>query len=133
MRWEARNLHCLLLKPTVYDKLASSSSHYVRWFWLGSHADPDPGNAHINLKESRAALFFKNCLGPLLMEPVVKLIVILWYVIYLTFGIYGCSQIREGLEPVNLLVRDSYAIPHYRVLENYFWHYGATLQVNLDN
>ena len=24
---------------------------------------------------------------------------------------------------------DSYATPHYRVLEKYFWHYGATVQI----
>jgi len=42
-------------------------------------------------------------------------------------------QLREGLEPVNLLVEDSYAIPHYRALEKYFWHYGATVQIVVNN
>lgn len=63
------------------------------------------------------------------MQPVVRFLVCLWYIIYLIIAIYGCMQLREGLEPVNLLVEDSYAIPHYKALENYFWHYGASLQV----
>jgi len=30
---------------------------------------------------------------------------------------------------MNLLVSHSYAIPHYRALENYFWRYGAEAQI----
>lgn len=69
--------------------------------------------------------------GPVLMQPVVRFLAILWFFIYMAFAIYGCMQLREGLEPVNLLVEDSYAIPHYRTLEQYFWHYGATVQVSI--
>lgn len=54
------------------------------------------------------------------------------YFVYVAFAVYGCSQLREGLEPINLLVDDSYAIPHYQVLEKYFWHYGAPLQVTVE-
>lgn len=63
------------------------------------------------------------------MQPVVRLFAVIWYFIYIGIAVYGCFQLREGLEPVNLLVEDSYAIPHYRTLEQYFWHYGASLQV----
>lgn len=63
------------------------------------------------------------------MQPIIRILSILWYAIYISFAIYGCLQLREGLEPVNLLVEDSYAIPHYRVLEHYFWHYGAAVQI----
>lgn len=63
------------------------------------------------------------------MHPKIRALSLIWYFIYLGFGIYGCMQIREGLEPVNILVEDSYAIPHYKVLEKYFWHYGAQVQV----
>lgn len=40
---------------------------------------------------------------------------------------------KEGLEPANLLVDDSYATPHYRVLEKHYWHYGASLQIVVSN
>jgi hypothetical protein len=67
------------------------------------------------------------------MQPLIRVLAVLWYGIYIAFAIYGCFQLREGLEPVNLLVEDSYAIPHYRVLEHYFWHYGAAVQVVVNN
>lgn len=65
------------------------------------------------------------------MQPLIRALVIIWYLIYILFAVYGCTQLKEGLEPVNLLVEDSYAVPHYRALEQYFWHYGATLQARL--
>lgn len=58
------------------------------------------------------------------MGRVSKALVVAWLVIYLAFGVWGCTLLREGLEPINLLVRDSYAIPHYHNLEKYFWSYG---------
>lgn len=70
-----------------------------------------------------------NRFAPILMQPVVRALVAIWFIIYCLIAVYGCTQIKEGLEPVNLLVEDSYAIPHYRILEKYFWHYGAPLQV----
>lgn len=71
--------------------------------------------------------------SPVLMKPAVRFLAMGWYVIYLVIAIYGCLQLREGLEPVNLLVKDSYAIPHYRALENHFWHYGAAVQAVVNN
>ena len=44
--------------------------------------------------------------------------------------VVNCSRrLQEGLEPINLLVEDSYAIPHYKILQDHFWKFGATLQV----
>lgn len=63
------------------------------------------------------------------MNPVMKALVAMWFFIYVGVSVYGCLHLREGLEPVNLLVQDSYAIPHYRYLEKYFWNFGAPLQV----
>ncbi|KIH68084.1 hypothetical protein ANCDUO_01582 [Ancylostoma duodenale] len=63
------------------------------------------------------------------MQPAIKALAGLWYCIYVGFALYGCMHLREGLEPVNLLVDDSYAKPHYLALEQHFWHYGATLQI----
>lgn len=64
------------------------------------------------------------------MQPLIRALVVAWFFVYLVFAIYGCTQLREGLEPVNLLVKDSYAIPHYHSLEKYFWQYGASVQVS---
>jgi hypothetical protein len=67
--------------------------------------------------------------APILMQPIVRGLVLCWLVIYLSIAIFGCTRLKEGLRPVNLLVDDSYARPHYLALEDYFWKYGAELQV----
>lgn len=113
----------------------------TKLFMLGSNNcdnDIDPSLKFITshgtiVEDSLPAHFFRKYFGPILMTGPIKLIVIIWYCIYLAFASYGCSNIKEGLEPVNLLVRNSYAIPHYRNLEKYFWHYGSTVQVVVNN
>ncbi|EYC33036.1 hypothetical protein Y032_0002g571 [Ancylostoma ceylanicum] len=124
-KWEAEGRHCLWLTPTIAPKLASSPSN--RLLWLGSRPHPDPKHAS-NIKHCSATKFFQNWYAPILMQPAIKALAGLWYCIYVGFAIYGCMHLREGLEPVNLLVDDSYAKPHYLALEQHFWHYGATLQ-----
>ncbi|KAI1723441.1 patched family domain-containing protein [Ditylenchus destructor] len=133
IQWETDGLHCIFLKPTIPEHQTNECGVFYRLFWMGSRPDPNPENVKHNLKESNAALFFQNWFGPVLMQPVVRFLAILWFFIYMAFAIYGCMQLREGLEPINLLVEDSYAIPHYKVLEKYFWHYGATVQVVVNN
>uniref|UniRef100_A0AAF5PZN4 SSD domain-containing protein n=1 Tax=Wuchereria bancrofti TaxID=6293 RepID=A0AAF5PZN4_WUCBA len=131
--WEAAGLHCLWLQPTVPDTFIKSTPLKYRLFWMGSRADPDPKNLERNLKDTSAKTFFKEWFAPVLMNPVVKILVVMWFFIYIGLSVYGCLHLREGLEPINLLVQDSYAIPHYRYLEKYFWNYGAPLQIVVNN
>ncbi|CAD5209635.1 unnamed protein product [Bursaphelenchus xylophilus] len=130
--WESRGLHCVTLNKTVNEMEINRASRTERFFKLGSTFDPNPHNKE-NIKDTAAARFFENVYSPILMAPMIRFVVVLWYLLYVVFGIYGCMQLREGLEPVNLLVQDSYAIPHYHVLERYFWHYGASVQVVVNN
>ncbi|XGW22431.1 hypothetical protein V3C99_005005 [Haemonchus contortus] len=125
-KWEGEGRHCLWLKTTIPPKLASSTS--TRLLWLGSRSHPDPTHAS-NRKLCAATKFFQDWYAPILMQPAIKALAGLWYLIYIGFAVYGCIHLREGLEPVNLLVDDSYAKPHYLSLERHFWHYGATLQI----
>jgi hypothetical protein len=67
------------------------------------------------------------------MEPIVRAIVIVWFGIYLGIAGWGWSNVREGLEPSNLLVSDSYAIAHYQWMEQYFWRYGSEVQIVVNN
>uniref|UniRef100_A0A0N5AM40 SSD domain-containing protein n=1 Tax=Syphacia muris TaxID=451379 RepID=A0A0N5AM40_9BILA len=131
--WEAKGMHCVFARPTIPESLLKSSSLFGRIFWLGSRPDPDERNLKNNLKDTGAKKFFENWFAPILMLPVVRGLVAVWFIIYCVIAIYGCTQIKEGLEPANLLVEDSYAIPHYRILEKYFWHYGAPLQIVVNN
>ncbi|MFH4975532.1 hypothetical protein AB6A40_002241 [Gnathostoma spinigerum] len=131
--WEAAGLHCIWLRPTVPESLTASTSIWNRLFRLGSRAVPNALDVKKNLREPAASYFFRNWFAPVLMHPVIHGLVIFWILVYWGISVYGCLQLREGLEPVNLLVSDSYAIPHYRNLEKYFWQYGFPLQVVVNN
>ncbi|CAI5439952.1 unnamed protein product [Caenorhabditis angaria] len=124
-RWEEQGMHSVWLKPAVSQESSNSMSWTVKMLWLGSKPAPE---AHC-----AATSFFRNWYAPVLMQPVIRFIAGVWYLIYLALSIYGCYHLREGLEPANLLVDDSYATPHYRVLEQHYWHYGASLQIVVSN
>uniref|UniRef100_A0A1I7ZA38 SSD domain-containing protein n=1 Tax=Steinernema glaseri TaxID=37863 RepID=A0A1I7ZA38_9BILA len=129
---ESKGQHSVLFTATVpADR--KENTRIDKLLYLGSRADLNASNLKANIHYSAAQIFFRDWFGPVLVDPVVRGLVAVWFCIYLGFGIYGCTQIREGLEPVNLLVADSYAIPHYRTLEEYFWHYGSTVQVVVNN
>lgn len=104
-----------------------------RLFLLGTVADPDPKNTERNFSTSFATRFFLDYYGPILMNPIVKALAIVWLAIYLAFGIWGFIRVHEGLKPSNLLVRDSYAILHYENLEENFWVYGSQVQIVVNN
>ncbi len=93
---------------------------------LGSRHNGNPNDSMCSPKNdiSLPNIFFRDWFAPVLMNPVIKVVVVLWFCIYLGFAVWGCTLLREGLEPINLLVRDSYAVPHYHALEDYFWKYG---------
>ncbi|CAD6184764.1 unnamed protein product [Caenorhabditis auriculariae] len=128
-RAEEEGLHSIWNKPAV--AYSPSSPFFVKLFWLGSKV-PTKGAAPSHVHHQSHCLatsFFKNWYAPILMHPVIRSLAGLWYCIYLIVAAYGCTQLKEGLEPANLLVDDSYATPHYRVLKHLYWHYGASLQI----
>ncbi|GMR51687.1 hypothetical protein PMAYCL1PPCAC_21882, partial [Pristionchus mayeri] len=130
-RHEEQGRHCVLMRETVPPRLHSSSM-ISRLLWMGSRPHPLPEHAS-NKKDVAGADFFRNWYAPLLVQPAIRVLCAIWYIIYVVISIIGCMNLREGLEPVNLLVEDSYAIPHYRILEKYFWQYGAPLQIVVNN
>lgn len=127
-KWEEEGLHSVLLRPAIQHRDARHT--VTRLLYLGTKADPNTGTSG---SHCTATSFFRKWYAPTLMHPVIRSLAGLWYCIYLLLAVYGCSHLREGLEPANLLVDDSYATPHYRVLEKHYWHYGATLQIVVSN
>ncbi|TKR92204.1 hypothetical protein L596_006902 [Steinernema carpocapsae] len=95
-----------MAQPTIPQQLKDEVSLFHRLFWMGSRADPDPTNLEQNLKVSGMTIFFRDWFAPVLMQPVVRGLAAIWFLIYVGISIYGCLQLREGLEPVNLLVAD---------------------------
>lgn len=149
-RIEEQGLHSIWFQPAV--TYSATSPLNVKLFWLGSKppkalpscetssntlssssASAITMNPTKHLHHCAATSFFRNWYAPVLMQPWIRAIAGLWYLIYLGLSVYGCSHLKEGLEPANLLVDDSYATPHYRVLERHYWHYGASLQIVVNN
>uniref|UniRef100_A0A8B9EQJ9 Patched domain-containing protein 3 n=1 Tax=Anser cygnoides TaxID=8845 RepID=A0A8B9EQJ9_ANSCY len=79
--------------------------------------------------EHPMSLFFKNYYGPFLTDKWTKLLVVLLYGAYLGGSIYGCTQIREGIDLRNLASDDSYVIPYYDDDDKYFSEYGPRVMV----
>jgi len=66
----------------------------------------------------------KKYYAPFLMHPIAKLTVFAIYIVYIMTAIIGCFNVKQGLEPVTLLLPDSYAVKYYRRMEQYFWAVG---------
>ncbi|KAM6210808.1 patched domain-containing protein 3 [Sarcoramphus papa] len=79
--------------------------------------------------EHPMSIFFKKYYGPFFTNKWIKLLVVLLYGAYLAGSIYGCTQIREGIDLRNLASDDSYVIPYYDDEEKYFSAYGPRVMV----
>ncbi|KAJ7423827.1 patched domain-containing protein 3-like protein [Willisornis vidua] len=74
--------------------------------------------------EHPMSIFFKKYYGPFVTNKWIKLLVVLLYGAYLGGSVYGCTQVREGIDLRNLANDDSYVIPYYDDDEEYFSTYG---------
>ncbi|KAL2307271.1 hypothetical protein Nmel_000224 [Mimus melanotis] len=89
----------------------------------GSRQPSEPEGEH------PMSIFFKKYYGPFVTNKWIKLLMMLLYVAYLCGSIYGCTQIREGIDLRNLANDDSYVIPYYDDNEKYFSTYGPRVMV----
>lgn len=74
-------------------------------------------------------LFFRDHLAVSLNRPLVKLLVLTVFLVYLMVGIYGCSVIKEGLDRRKLSRDDSYSVQFYDFEDKYFRQYPYRIQV----
>ncbi|KFP79590.1 Patched domain-containing protein 3, partial [Apaloderma vittatum] len=79
--------------------------------------------------EHPMSIFFRNYYGPFFTNKWMKLFVVLLYGAYLGGSIYGCTQIREGIDLRNLASDNSYVIPYYDADDKYFSAYGPRIMV----
>ncbi|KFD52451.1 patched family protein [Trichuris suis] len=138
LRMERKSLNCVLIcvKTQAYQKdQEKPQGTFTRLFNLGTTVSMQPAKdgSLEPIQRDFAQKMLEDWYAPVLMHPVMRFMVVLWFILYLALSIWFCSNLREGLEPVNLLVSDSYAIPHYRALGKYFWNYGTEVQVVVNN
>lgn len=85
------------------------------------------------LEGTAISRWFRDTYGRFLMKKATKAKVIVLLLAFWGVSAYGCYNLRQGLEPIRLLVDDSYGIPYYRNIETYFWDYGQQVQVVIFN
>uniref|UniRef100_W5LVY6 Patched domain-containing protein 3 n=1 Tax=Lepisosteus oculatus TaxID=7918 RepID=W5LVY6_LEPOC len=73
--------------------------------------------------------FFKKYYGPFLTNTWTKVFVVLLYGVYLGTSIYGCLQLKEGIDLRNLASDGSYVVNYYDDEEKYFSEYGPNVMV----
>lgn len=94
---ERRNLHGLFCFPTLPRSLAKDKTWLFKLLCTGGINPNDPKNPEDN-EEHCLMVFFRDWWGGILSKGWVKLVVIICFLVYLTVGIAGCTQIKEGLE-----------------------------------
>ncbi|XP_048862074.1 patched domain-containing protein 3 [Brienomyrus brachyistius] len=73
--------------------------------------------------------FFKKYYGPFLTNSFTKVFVVLLYAGFLGVSIYGCFQIKEGIDLSNLAPDGSYVADYYHDEKTYFTKYGPNVMV----
>ncbi|NWS90176.1 PTHD3 protein, partial [Toxostoma redivivum] len=105
------------------DQAENSCLYNACCIGSGSRQPSEPEGEH------PMSIFFKKYYGPFVTNKWIKLLMVLLYVAYLCGSIYGCTQIREGIDLRNLANDDSYVIPYYDDNEKYFSTYGPRVMV----
>ncbi|XP_066545227.1 patched domain-containing protein 3-like [Amia ocellicauda] len=123
-RREESNRHSLtcMKVPTVCPP--GSSAGYIMCC-VGGKYDTKTGFE----EEQPMNYFFKNHYGPFLTKTWTKVFVILLYAGYLAASIYGCLQMKEGIDLKNLASDGSYVVNYYDYEDKYFSVYGQNVMV----
>ncbi|XP_052550406.1 patched domain-containing protein 3 isoform X3 [Tympanuchus pallidicinctus] len=93
-----------------------------------SSEPPEPETSGTE-SEHPMSIFFKKYYGPFLTGKWIKLLVVLLYGAYLGGSVYGCTQMKEGIDLRNLASDDSYVIAYYDDDDKYFSEYGPRVMV----
>lgn len=67
---------------------------------------------------------FRDIYGPFLLTKRNKCFVAIFYLIYFFIAIYGITQIKEGLNPKNLVRKSFYLTDFYVLIDETFWQEG---------
>ncbi|XP_061206935.1 patched domain-containing protein 3 [Neopsephotus bourkii] len=122
---EQGNRHWLTCMPVGVGKDQAEKSCLYSACCIGNCS----GQSSQPESEHPMSVFFTKYYGPFLTNKWIKPLVVLLYGVYLSGSIYGCTQIREGIDLRNLANDDSYVIPYYDDNDKYFSAYGPRVMV----
>ena len=74
-------------------------------------------------------IFFRDHFGTFINKLATKIVVLLIWAAYLGVGIWGCTQLKQGLDLKKLAPDGSYVTGFYDQRDTYFTHYRSMVQV----
>ncbi|XP_041753062.1 patched domain-containing protein 3-like [Coregonus clupeaformis] len=92
---------------------------------VGGAYDHDTGTE----EEQPISGFFGKYYGPFLTQKWTKASIVVLYAGFLAVSIYGCVELKQGIELKNLALDDSYIIKYYNNENTHFSHYGPNVMV----
>ncbi|XP_072364511.1 patched domain-containing protein 3-like [Scyliorhinus torazame] len=125
-RREADNRHAWTLKQVKREHEPGESKCYAMCC-VGGAYDEETGTE----LDHPMSTFIKNYYGPFLTNRWTKGVVVFLYLAYLAFSIYGCLNIKEGIDLRNLVNDDSYLVKFYDDQSEFFSQYGPRVMVSV--
>ncbi|CAJ0581174.1 unnamed protein product, partial [Mesorhabditis spiculigera] len=131
-RREISNRNCVtFLKGKENDEVKLSRK--LQQMGGNPHWHPPPASDRSFEKNHVMARFFKTHYSDFLLNPVVRIVILCSFFAYLGIATYGCTNVKLGLEPNDLLPDNSYGKRTLQVAEKYFSDYGSSLHVWMYN
>ncbi|XP_072432116.1 patched domain-containing protein 3-like [Chiloscyllium punctatum] len=123
-RREASNRHWLTFRKVKSDQEPEESKCYSMCCVGGAYNSETGAEL-----EHPVYFFFKKYYGPWFTNIWTKALVVVLYIGYLAVSIYGCINIKEGIDLRNLAFDGSYVIKFYDDQSAFFSKYGPRVMV----
>ncbi|VDM51870.1 unnamed protein product [Angiostrongylus costaricensis] len=95
---------------------------------------PKEANKDRSFEKNHAlSQFFRSTYADCLVNPFVRVLVIVAFLSYLVIAIWGCTKVKLGLEFDELLPEHSYGKETLRLTEKYFPDHGSSMHVWMYN
>uniref|UniRef100_A0A914YDE5 SSD domain-containing protein n=1 Tax=Panagrolaimus superbus TaxID=310955 RepID=A0A914YDE5_9BILA len=108
----------------------------IKNYLTSLESNQDDSDHHLKSHHGRETFvnwFFREFYGPCLLKTNTKVMVLVFYLIYAFIALFGCSQIKEGLNPKNLVRESFYLNNFYVLIDETFWQEGLQMQVVVNN
>ncbi|XP_072049089.1 patched domain-containing protein 3-like [Amphiura filiformis] len=126
---EADGKHYLTCKKVLPKDEAPSTSYRI---WCAGGVSTTVTAEEGKQSEQIITQFFRKFYGPFIVNPVVKMLVVVLFTGYLCVAVWGCLHIQEGLQLKDIFADDSFARKYYQDQGEYFTEFGAAVSVVLD-
>ncbi|XP_048020165.1 patched domain-containing protein 3 [Megalobrama amblycephala] len=126
-RREGANRHWLTFMK-IPDEVPPGRSKAYAVCCVGGSYNHDTGTE----EEHPMTLFFRKYYGPFLTTVWSKAIVVFIYLVYIAVSVYGCLQLKEGIDLKNLALDKSYIVQYYEAEKTYFHYHGPNVMLAIN-